>query len=66
MPAQEGGFNFVNISEEGTFMRPDVTNDEAMDPNYIQQSLVPMNSETHSGAGKLHSIAVDSMKMWFD
>lgn len=47
-------------------MRPDVTNDEAMDPNYIQQSLVPMNSETHSGAGKLHSIAVDSMKMWFD
>lgn len=35
------------------FMRPNVTNDEAMDPDYVQQSLVPLSSETHSGAGKL-------------
>jgi len=29
--------------------RPDLTNEEAMDPDYIQQALIPMSSETHSG-----------------
>lgn len=51
--AQNGGPNFVEASEDGIFMRPNVTNDEAIDANYIQQSLVPLNFETHSGAGKL-------------
>ncbi|MBS1302012.1 alkaline phosphatase [Loktanella sp. SALINAS62] len=37
--------------EDGTYSgeRPDVTNEEAMDPDYLQQALVPMSSETHSG-----------------
>jgi len=37
---------------DGTFSgsRPDVTNEQAMDPDYLQQALVPMSSETHSGA----------------
>lgn len=37
--------------EDGTFSgeRPTVTNDEATDPDYLQQALVPMESETHSG-----------------
>lgn len=29
--------------------RPDLTNDQAMDPDYLQQALIPMSSETHSG-----------------
>ncbi|SMC81532.1 alkaline phosphatase [Fulvimarina manganoxydans] len=29
--------------------RPDVTEDEATDVDYIQQALIPMSSETHSG-----------------
>lgn len=49
---QEVGPNLGELSEEGVFMRPNVTNDEATDPDYIQQALVPMDSETHSGAGK--------------
>ncbi len=38
--------------EDGTFSgeRPEVTNEVAMDPDYLQQALVPMSSETHSGA----------------
>ncbi|CAN0179791.1 unnamed protein product [Ascophyllum nodosum] len=47
---KEGGPNFANVSDEGVVMRPNVTNEEAMDPDYIQQSLVPLSSETHSGA----------------
>lgn len=37
--------------EDGTFSgtRPEVTNDEATDPDYLQQALVPMTSETHAG-----------------
>lgn len=37
--------------EDGTFSgsRPVVTEAEATDPDYIQQALVPMTSETHSG-----------------
>jgi alkaline phosphatase len=36
---------------DGTFsgVRPDVTQEEVMDPDYLQQALVPMSSETHSG-----------------
>ena len=36
---------------DGTFAgsRPDVTKAEANDPDYIQQALIPMASETHSG-----------------
>ncbi|WBU57200.1 alkaline phosphatase [Paracoccus sediminicola] len=29
--------------------RPDLTQDEATDPDYMQQALIPMTSETHSG-----------------
>ena len=36
---------------DGTFSgaRPDLTEEEATDPDYIQQALIPMSSETHSG-----------------
>ena len=36
---------------DGTYVggRPDVTNEEAMDPDYLQQALIPKSSETHSG-----------------
>lgn len=30
--------------------RPMVTQEEATDPDYLQQALIPMSSETHSGA----------------
>jgi alkaline phosphatase len=35
----------------GTFTgtRPDLTGTEAQDPDYIQQALIPLRSETHSG-----------------
>ena len=49
---QEVGVNLGELSEDGIFMRPNVTNDEATDPDYVQQALVPMDSETHSGAGE--------------
>lgn len=29
--------------------RPDLTQEQAMDPDYLQQALIPMASETHSG-----------------
>eukprot|EP00903_Cladosiphon_okamuranus_P010821 g10222.t1 len=47
---EEAGPNLGELSEDGVFMRPNVTNEEATDPDYLQQSLVPMSSETHSGA----------------
>ncbi len=36
---------------DGTYSgsRPDLTEEEAMDPDYIQQALIPAESETHSG-----------------
>jgi alkaline phosphatase len=36
---------------DGTYSgsRPDLTQEEAMDPDYLQQALIPMGSETHSG-----------------
>lgn len=51
MLLQEGGPNYENVTDDGVFMRLNVTNDEAINPDYIQQSLVPLASETHSGAG---------------
>ncbi|PWV98782.1 alkaline phosphatase [Hoeflea marina] len=35
--------------KQWTGSRPELTNDEAMDKDYIQQALIPMSSETHSG-----------------
>ncbi len=29
--------------------RPDLTEEQAIDPDYVQQALVPMSSETHTG-----------------
>lgn len=36
---------------DGSFFgtRPEVTQEEALDPDYIQQALIPMSSESHSG-----------------
>ncbi len=41
----------VTEQADGTYFgtRPNVTNEEAMDPDYVQQALVPMSSETHTG-----------------
>ena len=36
-------------SNEYAGARPDVTAEEAMDLDYLQQALIPMSSETHSG-----------------
>ncbi|TJZ89409.1 alkaline phosphatase [Paracoccus gahaiensis] len=37
--------------EDGSFSgeRPEVSNEDAMDADYLQQALVPMDSETHAG-----------------
>lgn len=43
--------NRANVSDDGEVIRPNVTNEEAMESDYVQQSLVPLSSETHSGAG---------------
>lgn len=40
------------LKQEGndwTGSRPDVTQEQATDPDYIQQALIPLSSETHSG-----------------
>ncbi|CAM9760274.1 unnamed protein product [Ectocarpus sp. 6 AP-2014] len=57
---EEVGPNLGEWSEDGVFMRPNVTNDEATDPDYVQQSLVPLSSETHSGA----DVAVYAQGPW--
>ncbi|CAM9493358.1 unnamed protein product [Ectocarpus sp. 13 AM-2016] len=57
---EEVGPNLGELSEDGVFMRPNVTNDEATDPDYVQQSLVPLSSETHSGA----DVAVYAQGPW--
>ena len=46
-----GTGSVLKQNEDGTFsgMRPDLTNAEATDPDYIQQALIPLRSETHSG-----------------
>ncbi|AUH35157.1 alkaline phosphatase [Paracoccus tegillarcae] len=40
--------------------RPDLTQEEATDPDYLQQALLPMPSETHSG----EDVAVMSTGPW--
>ncbi len=42
-------FKQAEGSEEFTGTRPAVTQEEAMDLDYLQQALIPMESETHSG-----------------
>ncbi|WP_343563440.1 alkaline phosphatase [Kiloniella sp. b19] len=37
------------LSEGGQGSRPVVTQDEAVDPDYVQQALIPLDYETHSG-----------------
>lgn len=46
-----GAGAIITEQADGTYFgtRPNVTNEEAMDPDYIQQALVPMSSETHTG-----------------
>ncbi|MFS4439295.1 alkaline phosphatase [Paracoccaceae bacterium GXU_MW_L88] len=47
------GAGSVMVQEEGandySGSRPELTEEEATDPDYLQQSLIPMTSETHSG-----------------
>ena len=44
------GAGSVLLGDEGySGARPDVTEEEATDPEYLQQALIPMSSETHSG-----------------
>lgn len=46
-----GAGSVLTEQADGTFSgsRPDLTEEEANDTEYLQQALVPMNSETHSG-----------------
>ncbi|SNY91254.1 alkaline phosphatase [Cohaesibacter sp. ES.047] len=48
------------IGEDGTGSRPDVTQEEATDIDYVQQSLIPLSSESHSG----EDVAVYSRGPW--
>ena len=44
------GAGSVLLSDQGyTGERPSVEPDQATDPEYLQQALIPMSSETHSG-----------------
>ncbi len=45
-----GGGSVLTKQDDGTYSgtRPTVTQEEAMDPDYTQQALIPMSSETHS------------------
>lgn len=47
---------------DGTYSgsRPDLTEDAAKDPDYLQQALIPMASETHSG----EDVAVFAQGPW--
>ncbi|WP_373354201.1 alkaline phosphatase [Pseudoroseicyclus sp. CXY001] len=46
-----GAGSVITEQEDGTWSgaRPDLTEEEATDLDYLQQALVPMGSETHSG-----------------
>lgn len=44
-----GSSSILDESKEWSGTRPDLTMEEAMDPDYVQQSLVPLSSESHSG-----------------
>lgn len=47
-----GAGSVLTAQADGSFFgtRPTVTNEQAVDPDYLQQALVPMSSETHSGS----------------
>ncbi|WP_346911200.1 alkaline phosphatase [uncultured Roseibium sp.] len=44
-----GTGSILKEEDKWTGSRPDLTNEQAMDQDYIQQALIPMSSETHSG-----------------
>ncbi|MFN4154213.1 MAG: alkaline phosphatase [Paracoccaceae bacterium] len=47
-----GAGSVLTAQADGSYFgtRPTVTNEQAIDPDYLQQALVPMSSETHSGS----------------
>jgi alkaline phosphatase len=45
-PANEGT---TTATYEGSKLRPDLTTVDTASPNYLQESIVPMGSETHAG-----------------
>ena len=46
-----GPGSVLDKAENGIFSgsRPDMTGAAALDPDYVQQALIPLASETHSG-----------------
>lgn len=44
-----GSGSILKKDDNWTDARPDLTNEQAMDPDYVQQALIPLSSETHSG-----------------
>ncbi|KGF66755.1 alkaline phosphatase [Hoeflea sp. BAL378] len=44
-----GAGSVLKQDTQWTGSRPDLTNEQAMDKDYLQQALIPMSSETHSG-----------------
>jgi len=44
-----GAGSVLKEDQQWTGSRPELTNEQAMDPDYLQQALIPMSSETHSG-----------------
>lgn len=58
------GAGSILHQEEGqndyTGSRPDLTNEQATDPDYLQQALIPMTSESHSG----EDVAVMAQGPW--
>ena len=44
-----GAGSLLKEDTQWTGSRPDLTNEQAMDKDYLQQALIPMSSETHSG-----------------
>lgn len=57
-----GPGSVLTLQQDGNFYggRPNVTEEEAKDVDYIQQALVPMNSETHAGP----DVAVYAIGPW--
>src|SRR5690606_31792280 len=46
-----GAGSVLTEQSDGSFFgtRPNVTQEQALDPDYLQQATIPMSSETHSG-----------------
>lgn len=46
-----GPGSILTEQEDGSFsgLRPDLTQEEAQDPDFLQQALIPMSAESHSG-----------------